>query len=64
MFIYLIVFNNFEGFIMVFEVLEEFKVGFNWSFLLKFMVYGGDDWNIFFILSVKLGCINMVIFLF
>lgn len=59
-----ILLDNLEGFIMVVEVLEEFKIGFNWSVFFKFLVYGCGEWNILFILSLKLGWVFMVSVLF
>lgn len=60
MLIHSIALNNPEGFTMALEALEELKVGLNWSFLSKSMVYGGDDWNTPLTLSAKLGRTNMV----
>ena len=52
--------NNSEGFAMALEALEELKVGLNWSFHSKSMVYGGDYWNTPLILGAKLGRSSMV----
>lgn len=60
MLIHSIALNNPEGFTMALEALEELKVGLNWSFLSKSMVYGGDDSNTPLTLSAKLGRTSMV----
>ena len=60
MLIHSVALNNPVGFTMALEALEELKVGLNWSFVSKSMVYGGDDWNTPLTLSVKLGRTSMV----
>lgn len=60
MLIHSIALNNPAGFSMALEALEELKVGLNWSFLSKSMVYGGHDWNTPLTLSTKLGRTSMV----
>lgn len=60
MLIHSIALNNPVGFTMALEALEESKVGLNWSFLSKSMVYGSDDWNTPLTLSARLGRASMV----